>query len=96
MEGCIDGDIGPTLTAVCVFTSAVLRALLDRLEDSRTGRVVDSFQVECPPEKKEEAKMMAELNKEGLYDFAGFLPECAVRPCKPLAFTLSDVVCLCS
>jgi hypothetical protein len=56
----------------------VLRALLDRLEDSRTGRVVDAFQMECPPEKKEEARLMAELNKEGLYDFAGFLPECAV------------------
>ena len=57
----------------------MLRCLLDRIEDAKTGLVVDAFQSPCPPAKKEEAKAIAALNKEGLYDFAGFLPECHVR-----------------
>lgn len=36
--------------------------------------VVDAFQMACPPEKREEAKIMAALNQENLYNFAGFLP----------------------
>lgn len=72
------GQHSGTSGGIVPETFSVLRVLLDRLEDSKTGLVVEDFQSPLPPEKAEEAKIMAGLNKETMYNFAGFLPSCQV------------------
>lgn len=42
----------------------VLRSLLDRLEDSKTAKVIEAFNVEIPKYRVEDAKKLAEYQKE--------------------------------
>jgi acetylornithine deacetylase/succinyl-diaminopimelate desuccinylase-like protein len=46
----------------------ILRNILDRLEDSTTGRVNSAFQVEIPQERIEDAQKVADLKKEHILE----------------------------
>lgn len=48
-------------------TFRIVRELLDRVDDSKTGKVVDIFQTEIPAWKREEAKMIADMKGDELY-----------------------------
>jgi len=44
-----------------------LRTLLDRLDDSKTGKVIDDLHVPLPDWKKAEAEFMAKLSGDQMY-----------------------------
>jgi len=57
-SGYHSGEVG----GIIPETFRIIRSLLDRLDDSATGRVVDDFQVEIPQWAKDEAHYMASLS----------------------------------
>ncbi|KNC81937.1 hypothetical protein SARC_05766 [Sphaeroforma arctica JP610] len=52
---------------------SILRAILDRIDESSTGKVVSTFQTPVPSWKAKEAKELAALKGKGLYEFCNFL-----------------------
>lgn len=73
-SGYHSGEVG----GIIPETFRIIRSLLDRLDDSATGRVVDDFQVEIPQWAKDEAHHMASLSGPEMhakYDYhQGCLP----------------------
>jgi len=57
------GEVG----GVVPETFRIMRQLLDRLDDSATGHVMQELQAEAPAYKVEEAEFMANLAGDGLY-----------------------------
>ncbi len=51
----------------------ILRNILDRVEDSKTGRITDIFHVDIPQNRKDEAKKVADLMKEKVLKCAKFV-----------------------
>jgi len=52
----------------------ILRHILDRIEDSKTGKVNDIFHVEIPKQRIEEAKKVAELKKDHILEHVKLVP----------------------
>jgi acetylornithine deacetylase/succinyl-diaminopimelate desuccinylase-like protein len=52
----------------------ILRNILDRIEDSKTGRVNELFHVEIPQQRIEDAKKVAELKKEHILEHVKLVP----------------------
>ena len=52
-------------------TFRILRTLLDRLDDPKTGKVIDDLHVPLPDWKKAEAEFMAKLAGDQLYQKYG-------------------------
>lgn len=63
MAGYHSGEVG----GVVPETFRIMRQLLDRLDNSATGEVMEELVAECPAYKEEEAEFMANLAGEGLY-----------------------------
>jgi acetylornithine deacetylase/succinyl-diaminopimelate desuccinylase-like protein len=57
-SGYHSGEVG----GIIPETFRIIRDLLNRIDDPKTGRVVDDFQVEIPQWAKEEAQFMANLS----------------------------------
>lgn len=62
-QGYHSGELG----GIIPETFRILRALLDRIDDSATGQICKELQVETPPRKLEEAKFMAEKCGDTMY-----------------------------
>ena len=67
---------------------SIMRQLLDRLEDSKTSKVVDALQVEIPDYRIEDAKRLAEYQKEKVVDEAVKL----LDGVKPLNDDYSEII----
>jgi acetylornithine deacetylase/succinyl-diaminopimelate desuccinylase-like protein len=52
----------------------IIRNLLDRIEDSKTGKVIDALHVEIPSIRVEESKKVAELMGKQVFKGVKFLP----------------------
>lgn len=63
MAGYHSGEVG----GVVPETFRIMRQLLDRLDNSATGEVMQELVAECPAYKEEEAEKMAALAGEGLW-----------------------------
>jgi len=63
LNGYHSGEVG----GIVPETFRIVRYLLDRIDDSKTGKVVDDFQVVIPDWKIEEAKMLVEMKNDELY-----------------------------
>eukprot|EP01134_Creolimax_fragrantissima_P006044 CFRG6044T1 len=53
---------------------SILRVILDRLDEAKSGHVVEDFHTPVPDWKLKEAKEMAELKGTEMYNFCDFLP----------------------
>lgn len=62
-SGYHSGEVG----GIIPETFRIVRALLDRVDSSATGRVVDDFQVEIPQWAKDEAAFMANLSGDEMH-----------------------------
>lgn len=62
-SGYHSGEVG----GIIPETFRIIRALLDRVDSSATGRVVDDFQVEIPQWAKDEAAFMANLSGDEMH-----------------------------
>jgi hypothetical protein len=63
INGYHSGEVG----GIVPETFRVLRQILDRLDDPKTGKVIDELHVPLPQWKKEEAEFMAKLGGEQMY-----------------------------
>ena len=63
VNGYHSGEVG----GIVPETFRVLRMLLDRLDDPKTGRVIEALHVELPEWKKKEAEFMAGLAGDELF-----------------------------
>jgi len=63
INGYHSGEVG----GIVPETFRVLRMLLDRLDDPKTGKVIDALHCPLPDWKREEADFMAKLAGEQLY-----------------------------
>jgi len=63
INGYHSGEVG----GIVPETFRVLRQLLDRLDDPKTGKVIDELHIPLPDWKKEEAEFMAKLAGEQMY-----------------------------
>lgn len=63
-DGYHSGEVG----GIVPETFRIVRELLDRVDDSKTGKVVDMFQTEIPDWKREEAKVIAEMKGDELFE----------------------------
>jgi acetylornithine deacetylase/succinyl-diaminopimelate desuccinylase-like protein len=52
----------------------ILRNLLDRIEDSKSGKIIDAFQVEIPKSRVEEATKVADLKGDHVLENVKLLP----------------------
>jgi acetylornithine deacetylase/succinyl-diaminopimelate desuccinylase-like protein len=52
----------------------ILRHILDRVEDSKTGKVNDIFHAEIPKQRIEDAKKVAELKKDHILEHVKLVP----------------------
>lgn len=75
-EGVHSGDAG----GIVPETFRIARILLDRIEDSKTGTVIDAFQVKIPENREKEIKDAAKLLGKSIYDHfpytEGTMPMC--------------------
>lgn len=62
-DGYHSGEVG----GIVPETFRIVRELLDRVDDSKTGKVADTFQTDIPEWKREEAKMIADMKGDELY-----------------------------
>ena len=62
-EGVHSGDA----SGIVPSSFRILRMLLDRVEDARTGRLIDEFHEEIPAERVEQAKLCAEVLGDAVY-----------------------------
>lgn len=62
-NGYHSGEVG----GIVPETFRILRTLLDRLDDSKTGKVIDELHVPLPDWKKAEAEFMAKLAGDQMY-----------------------------
>ena len=67
---------------------SIMRQILDRLEDSKNSKVIDALQVEIPEYRIEDAKRLAEYQKEKLVDEAVKL----LDGVKPLSDDYSEII----
>jgi len=58
------GEVG----GIVPETFRIVRQLLDRLDDSKTGIPCKDLMIEVPEWKRDEAKKMAELSGKGMYE----------------------------
>jgi len=65
MEEAVHSGVG---TGIVPDTFMILRSLLDRIEDSKTGRVIDDFHVQIPEGRIKEMKQVAEDKKHLILD----------------------------
>lgn len=63
MNGYHSGEVG----GIVPETFRILRTLLDRLDDPKTGKVIDDLHIPLPDWKKAEAEFMAKLAGDQLY-----------------------------
>lgn len=63
VNGYHSGEVG----GIVPETFRVLRMLLDRLDDPKTGRVIEALHVELPEWKKKEAEFMAGFAGDELF-----------------------------
>lgn len=63
MQGYHSGELG----GIIPETFRVCRALLDRIDDPKTGRVCEELQCEIPEWAKEEAKKMADMSGDEMF-----------------------------
>eukprot|EP00826_Nyctotherus_ovalis_P002262 TRINITY_DN10437_c0_g1_i5.p1 TRINITY_DN10437_c0_g1~~TRINITY_DN10437_c0_g1_i5.p1 ORF type:complete len:472 (-),score=168.49 TRINITY_DN10437_c0_g1_i5:63-1478(-) len=68
-EGVHSGDAG----GIVPETFEIVRALLDRIDDPKTGRVVDTFQVKVPEGRLKEVADAAKLLGSKVYDHFPFI-----------------------
>ncbi len=73
-EGVHSGDA----SGIVPSSFRILRALLSRLEDQETGRVIDAFHAPIPPERAAQARAVAEVLGADLVGKFPFLP--GMRP----------------
>jgi len=51
-------------TGIAPDSFMVIRNLLDRIEDSKTGKIIDTFQVEIPSNRIEDAKKLSAIKRD--------------------------------
>jgi acetylornithine deacetylase/succinyl-diaminopimelate desuccinylase-like protein len=61
-------------TGIAADSFMILRNLLDRIEDSKTGKIIDELQVEIPKNRIEEAKKAADLLGAHVFEKVKLLP----------------------
>jgi acetylornithine deacetylase/succinyl-diaminopimelate desuccinylase-like protein len=61
-------------TGIAADSFMILRNLLDRIEDSKTGKVINEFQVEIPKNRLEEAKKVGDLIGDHILERVKLLP----------------------
>ena len=66
LEEAVHSGVG---TGICPDSLMILRSLLERIEDSKTGRVHEDFHVQIPQGRIEEMKSVGEEMKEGVIKF---------------------------
>lgn len=83
-EGVHSGDA----SGIVPSSFRIMRLLLDRLEDSATGRIVDpAFNVEIPSVRLQEARKAAEVLGEAVHQKYPFLDQV-----KPISGTLDELI----
>jgi acetylornithine deacetylase/succinyl-diaminopimelate desuccinylase-like protein len=65
-------------TGLAPDSFTIIRQLLDRIEDSKTGIVTKELHVEIPENRLQEAKAIADIEKENVFSAVKFLP--GVKP----------------
>ncbi len=68
-EGVHSGDAG----GIVPETFRIVRQILDRIDDSKTGKVVDTFQVKVPDKRMKEVAEAAKLLGKKVYDHFPFV-----------------------
>lgn len=63
MQGYHSGELG----GIIPETFRVMRALLDRIDDPKTGKVCEELHCEIPEWAKEEAKKMADMSGDEMF-----------------------------
>lgn len=75
VEVLIEGVHSGAGTGLTPDSFTILRQILDRIEDSKTSKVIDSFHVEIPENRIEDAKKLASLKGVGIaYDHVKLVP----------------------
>jgi acetylornithine deacetylase/succinyl-diaminopimelate desuccinylase-like protein len=73
-EGVHSGDA----SGVVPSSFRILRQLLSRIEDERTGVIIDDFHVEIPDDRQAQARVVADVLKQNAYGKFPFVP--GMRP----------------
>lgn len=84
-EGVHSGDAG----GVVPETFEIVRALLDRLDDAKTGKVVDTFQVTIPEYRLKEVADAAKLLGTKVYDHFPFVDKALPMTTDPYELLLN-------
>jgi acetylornithine deacetylase/succinyl-diaminopimelate desuccinylase-like protein len=61
LEEAVHSGVG---TGIAADSFMIVRNLLDRIEDSKTGKVIDVFQVDIPATRVEDAKRLAAIKRD--------------------------------
>jgi acetylornithine deacetylase/succinyl-diaminopimelate desuccinylase-like protein len=69
-EGVHSGDA----SGIVPSSFRILRQLLSRIEDEKTGAVIQEFHVQVPPDRAAQARIVADVLKEDLYTRLPFVP----------------------